>query len=91
MRNSDITDMIEAIDNSNDSLESLSLLKSLVTKFNNQELEECAKDYAEEKGLCFECICELVTESWKESRPFGDGCIYEDVSNRVCPECGEEY
>lgn len=89
---SDIQDLVSAIheyyDDEKDN--ALNLLKTLTVKFNSKELELATMDYAAENGLCYECEYELETESWAESRPFGDTYAYENLSRKVCPLCGFE-
>jgi hypothetical protein len=84
--------MVEAIHKTQVGVENaLNLLKVLAEKFNNQELEEAAKEYAEDNSLCYDCECELEVEEWNENRPFGDTYAEEGLSKRVCPECGKEF
>ena len=88
---SDLRDLVTAVSEYfEDEADSLNLLKTLAEKFNNQELEEAAKEYAEEVGLCYECEIELVVEEWEENRPFGDTYAEEKLAKRVCLECGYE-
>jgi hypothetical protein len=88
---SDIAELIEVIDNSHDKEDSLSLLKALSAKFGSKDLENATREFAEKNGLCYECECKMEVNSWKESRPYGDTYYNEELYNKVCPECGEEY
>jgi hypothetical protein len=87
----DIADLIDAVNSSNDNMNSLNLLKALSAKFGSKDLEDATRDFAEENGLCYDCECELEVRKWSESRPYGDTYYSEEMSNRVCPECGEEF
>jgi uncharacterized protein with PIN domain len=78
--------------------EVLELIQDLIKDMSSDPIRFCDelnnefKEYSLQKGYCPDCLVELVSTSWKESRSeyFGSPAN-ETITNYVCPSCNAEY